>query len=50
MMTKFPSKKGRTKEVCLMIAEIHRMDALIYQNYTKFAKQQFLNTWKTQKQ
>lgn len=47
-MTRFPSKK-RGQEACLLIAQIHRMDSLIYQNYRTFAKQQFLNTWKIKK-
>jgi len=41
----FPSKKY-SQEACLLIAEIHRMDSLIYQNYFKFAKQNFIKKWK----
>lgn len=44
-MTKFPSKKYR-EESRLVIAEIHRCDTLIYQNYYRFAKHNFLNKWK----
>lgn len=47
-MTKFPSKK-RGEEACLLIAEIHRLDALIYQKDYRFAKHNFLTKWRKNK-